>query len=191
MSEEHEGPKRASGGLSYIEVEAKFEIAPEQLQQVRGQLIDLGATPVAARQAEDNELYDFEDGRLRGSGCALRLRNYGNDHVLTFKGPVEPDPKLKKREELEIGFTSGPVIRQILLRLGLRVSFRYSKFREIFEVQWRGGPVQICLDETPVGIFVEIEGPPEAIHELAGQFGFGEYIKQSYIDLYTQRMKGA
>ncbi len=104
---------------------------------------------------------------------------------------MQPDPNLKKREELEIRFTSGPVIRQILLRLGLRVSFRYSKFREIFTLKWQGGAVEVCVDETPVGVFIEIEGPSDAIHQLARHFGFTDYIKESYIELYRQRMKGS
>ena len=176
---------------SHVEIEAKFEVVPGELERVKDQLIALGATLIARRQAEDNELFDFEDGRFRQFGCTLRLRSYGKDHLLTFKGPVQPDAKLKKRDELETAVTRGTVIRQILIQLGLRVTFRYSKFREIFQLQWQGGPLQVCLDETPVGAFVEIEGPAEAIHELARHLGFHDYIKQSYIDLYTQRLKGS
>lgn len=174
----------------YIETEAKFEVAQEQLERVRAQLIELGASLIASRETEDNELFDFEDGRLRVSGCALRLRSYGQNHLLTFKGPVQPDPHLKMREELESAVSSERAIRLILLQIGLRVSFRYSKVREIYNLRWSDATVQVCLDETPVGVFVEIEGAAQAIHELAGRFGFSEYIRQSYIDLYTERTRG-
>ncbi len=175
---------------TYVETEAKFEVTADEMERVKAELIAFGARCIATRQAEDNELFDFADGRLRVAGCALRLRIYGDNHILTFKGPVKPDPKLKKREELETAVSNGSVMRYVLLQLGLRVSFRYSKFREVFNLDWSGAPLQVCLDETPVGLFVEIEGPAEAIHTLASHFGFTQYITQSYIELYTQRLRG-
>jgi hypothetical protein len=42
------------------------------------------------------------------------------------------------------------------------------------------------VDETPLGTFVEIEGPPETIHEAARILGRGpeDYVLESYPDLY-------
>ncbi len=44
------------------------------------------------------------------------------------------------------------------------------------------------LDETPVGVFLELEGPPEWIDRTAGTLGFseGDYITLSYLELHRR-----
>ena len=44
------------------------------------------------------------------------------------------------------------------------------------------------LDETPIGVFVELEGPPDWIDRTARRLGFSpaDYIKASYARLYQQ-----
>ncbi len=175
----------------HIETEAKFEVTRGGLEKVRERLIQLGARPLSGPHQEENELYDFSDGRLARSGCALRLRSYAGESLLTFKGPVESHPLLKKREEIETHVERGEALRMILGRLGLAVSFEYRKTREILQIDCGGGgqPVQICLDETPVGCFVEIEGEAEDIKQLATHFGWTEFITKSYVDLYRERRR--
>ncbi len=173
----------------HIETEAKFEVTAEELELVREQLITLGAKRLAGPHNEENELFDFPDGRLAGSGCALRLRSYGGKSLLTFKGPVEADPLLKKREEIETRVERGNAVKKVLGRLGLVVSFGYRKTREILQMDHAGQPLQICLDHTPVGCFVEVEGEGEGIKQLAARFGWTEFITKSYIDLYLERRR--
>jgi adenylate cyclase class 2 len=173
----------------HIETEAKFEVRPSELESVREQLVEFGARPVAGRNTEENELYDFPDGRLARSGCALRFRLYAGESLLTFKGKVQSDPLLKKREEIETRVEHGEALKKILSRLGLIVSFGYRKTREVLEMERDGEPLQICLDETPVGCFVEIEGDAEGIKELAARFGWKEFITKSYVDLYRERRR--
>jgi hypothetical protein len=52
----------------------------------------------------------------------------------------------------------------------------------------------IELDETPIGTFVELEGPAEAIDRAAQELGFskGEYVLKNYLLLYMEdcRKKG-
>ena len=55
------------------------------------------------------------------------------------------------------------MLQKILEELGLHVWFRYEKYREEFSAD----DVVIAVDETPVGMFVEIEGGEDAIHETA------------------------
>ncbi len=173
----------------HIETEAKFEVRPGDLEKVRQQLIQLGARPFAGPHNEENELYDFPDGRLARAGCALRLRSYAGQSLLTFKGVVQSDPLLKKREEIETRVEKADALRTILGRLGLAVSFGYRKTREILQIEHGGQPLQVCLDETPVGCFVEIEGAAEGIKQLAARFGWTEFITKSYIDLYLERRR--
>jgi hypothetical protein len=47
------------------------------------------------------------------------------------------------------------------------------------------------LDETPAGVFLELEGEPAWIDEVAGKLGFTEpdYITASYIQLYVNHCK--
>lgn len=173
----------------HIETEAKFEIAPGELEQVRAQLIQGGARPVSGPHKEENELYDFPDGRLARSGCALRLRSYGGENLVTFKGPVESDPLLKKREEIETRVEQGEALQKILGRLGLTVSFGYTKTREVMEIEHNGHPLHVCLDQTPVGCFVEIEGHADGIKAMAARFGWTDFITKSYVDLYVERRR--
>lgn len=171
----------------HIETEAKFEVTAAELESVRERLIELGATKIAGPHTEENELYDFADGRLAHSGCALRLRSYAGRSLLTFKGPVEADPLLKKREEIETLVEQGDAMKRMLGRLGLVISFGYRKTREILRIDYAGQPLQVCLDNTPVGCFVEIEGEPDGIKQMAARFGWTQFITKSYIDLYRER----
>jgi adenylate cyclase class IV len=51
---------------------------------------------------------------------------------------------------------------------------------------WRQEEVLVCLDSTPVGAFVELEGSETAVESLAAQFGWTEFIRQSYVQLYLE-----
>jgi predicted adenylyl cyclase CyaB len=172
-----------------VETEAKFEIDPGQLPEIRRKLVELGASHVAGPHAEENQLFDFPDGRLRRSGCALRLRAYGGESLLTFKGPIQPHPTLKRREEIETRLEDGRAFKEVLDRLGLAVVFEYEKTREVLDLEREGRVVHVCLDETPVGAFVEIEAEPEAIEWLSSVFGWRDPIKKSYIEIYGERRR--
>ena len=47
----------------------------------------------------------------------------------------------------------------------------------------------MVLDETPIGNFLELEGPQRWIDEVARQLGYSrrEYIKDSYAALYREK----
>ena len=117
------------------------------------------------------------------------LRSYAGQSLLTFKGAVQADPLLKKREEIETHVERGEAVKKIFGRLGLVVSFGYRKTREILQIDHAGQTLQVCLDHTPVGCFVEIEGDAEGIKQLAAQFGWTEFITKSYIELYLERRR--
>ena len=72
----------------------------------------------------------------------------------------------------------------ILARAGYPAWFRYQKYREEF----RAPEVVIAVDETPVGVFVEIEGGEDAIHATAHALGKSatDYITDSYRFLFLQ-----
>ena len=75
--------------------------------------------------------------------------------------------------------------------------FRYEKYRTTFRLPdsnaWAKG-LLIELDETPIGTFVELEGPAAAIDRAAVELGFSnrDYILKNYLSLYVEdcRRKG-
>lgn len=163
-----------------IETEVKLKVA--SAEKAREALARIGASPTRARHIEDNLLFDFEGKVLRGRGHVLRLRETPAGAVLTFKGPYRVEDGLKSREEIEAGSPDGSALRAILNRLGFVPVFRYQKYRESFS--WKGQ--EIVLDETPIGIFLEIEGDAAGIHAAATALGFSpeDYLTDSYAALF-------
>jgi adenylate cyclase class 2 len=102
---------------------------------------------------------------------------------LTHKGPPEPG-KHKSREELELTATDPATLAAIFERLGFQRVFRYEKYRTEFQREKTG---TVTLDETPIGVYLELEGPPAWIDRTAHLLGFGQsdYILDSYGRLYV------
>jgi adenylate cyclase class 2 len=163
-----------------IETEIKLKVA--SVEAAHEALDRIGARATRARHIEDNLLFDLEGRVLRGRGHLLRLRETPSGAVLTFKGPHRVDGGIKSREEIEAGSADGSALRAILNRLGFVPVFRYQKYREAFA--WQGQ--EIVVDETPIGVFLEIEGDPAGIRAAATALGFGpsDYLTDSYAALF-------
>jgi adenylate cyclase class 2 len=73
---------------------------------------------------------------------------------------------------------------QILSQLGYEPTFRYEKYRTEFKNREGGG--SIVFDETPIGFYLELEGPAEWIDKTAAKLGFStaDYELKSYGALY-------
>jgi adenylate cyclase, class 2 len=143
----------------------------------------LGAMVSRGRHFEDNLLFDDVPGRLNAAGCVLRLRRRDpGPAVLTFKGEKRVVDGVRSRPETESEVADADAVQSILAGLGYEPRFRYQKFRESFV--WRDAEVEI--DETPIGTFVEIEGPIDTIHAAAEALGRGpkDYITESYVGLF-------
>ena len=167
-------------------MEVEVKIAVPDLAAIAARLDELGFHPVSERLFESNTIWDTPERSLRASGEIVRLREYGQQRVVTYKGVPQPG-KHKQREELESDLTSLGVLERIFTRLGLVPSFRYEKFRT--EYQRKGAPGMVTLDETPIGNFIELEGEPEWIDLTAHGLGFPEskYLTESYATLYVNR----
>jgi adenylate cyclase class IV len=52
-----------------------------------------------------------------------------------------------------------------------------------------GESTEVCIDETPVGTFVEIEGSAESIEAIASEMGWSkdQFINRNYVDLYKEQ----
>jgi adenylate cyclase, class 2 len=131
------------------------------------------------RVFESNLVLDGANRHLRQQGAMLRVRTVGNSGLLTFKGPTRPGPH-KNREELEVAVDEPGVAFAILKRLGFEVVFRYEKFRTGYRRE--GSQGHVLLDETPIGVYLELEGEPAWVDETARLLGFdpSDYIPASY-----------
>jgi adenylate cyclase class 2 len=204
---------RRAGRKFNKEIEVKVRIGDR-----RGflrQLSRLKAKLRRARVHEMNTLYDTGDGQLGRQGQMLRLRverpagrarsagrgtksaksakdRPASTGVLTFKGPANgaetnnPEP-YKVREEHELCFSNPEEMPKIFEALGLRPCFRYEKFRTTFSLP-EMAQLKLTLDETPIGLFAELEGEREEIDRAAEMLGFArsDYINKSYGALFVE-----
>jgi adenylate cyclase class 2 len=136
------------------------------------------------RVHEQNVVFDTPDQALRSRGELLRLRNSGGRTILTFKGRATIRTH-KSRVELETVVADSEMMRAILLSLGLKPHFWYEKYRTEYWLE--GSPGLATLDETPIGVFLELEGEPAWIDQAAESMGFAKtsYITYSYGSLYA------
>ena len=169
-----------------------------------------GAARGSGRVHEFNTLFDTATKSLKKRGQLLRIRtespatkaqrakvkNQTQQATLTFKGPVGNRGKgmgsaggHKVREELELEVSNRGSLASIFQGLGMRPWFRYEKFRTKYylpKAQRWARDLVIDLDETPIGTFVELEGPAGAIDRATRALGFAKrnYIVANYFVLY-------
>ena len=129
-----------------------------------------------------NSLYDLPGEVLRARKELLRLRKYGSDWTLTHKSGGQK-ARHSSRIELETEVADGKKMDAILRGLGYAPTFRYEKFR----AEWSDRKGQIVVDETPIGNFCEIEGPPRWIDATAKKLEVSpeSYITKNYATLFT------
>ena len=203
------------------EIEIKLKIS--DAKSLKRALKHLSAHPVGGgtgRVHEWNVIFDTPQGGLAKHGQLLRIRTetpeakskkgkgvIGQRTLLTFKRPLgggtaasghaQQHHRHKVREEFEVEVASAGVLTRIFEGLGMSGWFRYEKYRTTFRLpaasSWAKG-LLIELDETPIGTFVELEGPPSAIDRAAQELGYArrDYIMKSYLALYLEecRQKG-
>jgi len=207
-----------AGGLE-IEVKLKVgELvdAPERLTATKVRLEELGATVTHPREFEDNLAFDFPDRSIVRAGSLLRVRVMARGTLLTFKGPVAPalaglmsggaasptagappgtspapssaPAPMKARHETELMIPSNETdaLVAIIRGLGMQPVFQYQKYRTTWE--WKG--LHILVDETPIGIYLELEGDRALIEAGAQALGYrsGDFITKSYRDLYLEHL---
>ncbi len=197
------------------EIEIKLKI--NDPNSLRARLKRLGARLVGGgtgRVHEWNVIFDKPDGSLAKQGQLLRIRTETPERklkkpgkapaqrvLLTFKRPVaiaseasgnaQDNHRHKVREEFELQVTDADVLTKIFEGLGMKGWFRYEKHRTTFRLpaaaHWAQG-LLIEVDETPIGTYVELEGPPAAIDRAAQELGFTaqDYIVMNYLSLYVE-----
>ena len=91
---------------------------------------------------------------------------------------------MKLRDELETIIGDGVLLLRIFEELGFHIWFRYEKYREEFSHE----EVIVAIDETPVGVFVEIEGSEQGISTMVRALGRrpDDYVLDSYRGLFLK-----
>jgi adenylate cyclase class 2 len=172
--------------------ETEVKLAVKNPKGLRQLLTEQGFRIIQPRHFESNILFDFPDTRLRKLRCLVRLRYMGDQALLTYKGTPLRSRDYKIRPEYESKVEDGHRVHEILLHLGLQEMFSYEKYRTIYAPRGKrdasDGP-HLVFDETPLGTFIELEGPQRWIDEVARQLGYSrqDYIKESYAALYRKK----
>jgi len=149
--------------MQAAEIELKFCVA--DVGALRLAANRLGFRLVTDRTFESNTLYDTPDRKLFGRRQILRVRQYGARWTVTHKRQADggdSDLRYKTRIETESQVEDGAAMAEIFKQLGYGPVFRYEKFRT--ELELTEG--HLVLDETPIGVWAELEGPPEWIDAM-------------------------
>jgi adenylate cyclase class 2 len=139
-----------------IETEVKVRIPT--VEALRPLLEALGFQLQQRPALEQSTLWD-RSGELLQRGSALRTRRFAGVATTTFKGAKVPDALLKIRPEYETQVADLEAFEALLTALGYSPVLRMEKTREV----WVRAELEACLDQTPFGCFLELEGDAHAI----------------------------
>lgn len=143
------------------EIEAKFYLT--SLEAYKNRLESNNLKLVQTQIHEYNLSFDTPNFDLLHKDCILRLRQ---DSVakLTYKGTSDSSSGVTVRQEIEINVNSFDNARIFLEALGYCIHWKYEKYRTTYTYR----NLIITIDETPIGVFTEIEGEStESIREIA------------------------
>jgi len=174
--------------------ETEIKLLAHDRKQLGKRLSQLGFKVLKARHLESNYLFDFPDLRLGRSRCLLRLRFAQGEDLLTFKGPSLRRRWYETRREIETRVEDGVLLREALKSLGLKQVFIYEKYRTIYAEGHKAdlhGLPQAAYDETPIGNYLELEGPEKWIDAVATRLEYSrqDYITSNYLALYYQKCR--
>jgi adenylate cyclase, class 2 len=136
-----------------VEIEKKYRVSREQTEALRGRLAEVGAAARGGEEFEENTIYAGPglDPKTR----VLRVRRVGGRAVFTYKerGGGASAVKRNREEETEVKDADALLVGE--------------------DSTYHVGGAEVVLDELPFGLFVEIEGEEEAIHEVEALLNLG------------------
>lgn len=165
--------------------EVEVKIAVEDAAVIRSILRRAGFRVAKSRVFEQNLVLDDRAGSLKARAVLLRVRSAGKSIICTFKGESKPGIH-KRREERQFHADNFDECLALFRGIGFEQVFRYDKYRTEFARE--GEPGVVTVDETPIGVFMELEGPARWIDRTAKELGFSrpDYILASYVRLYLE-----
>jgi len=158
--------------MGVIETEIKFRVA--DVARLEAKLVTIGFQLVTPRSFESNTLYDTPDRSLRLKRELVRIRNYAGRWLLTHKRIPESgvaEDRHKHRVETETELSDGAALADVFASIGFVPVFRYEKWRTEWSDEQAAEHGHCVIDETPIGIFAELEGAPEWIDRVAQELG--------------------
>jgi adenylate cyclase class 2 len=141
-----------------IEIEKKYQLTPDECTQVVFTL-DESEARFIGEDLEENII--FTGGVLNEKQAVLRLRKIDSRTILTYKERIPTESDIKHQIEYETEVKDLEPVFKIFEALGFTRSLVYEKQRRT----WRFGEVEIVLDKLPFGLYMEIEGPVDAIRK--------------------------
>lgn len=171
--------------MQAAEIELKFSV--RDIRALRSAARALGFRLVTERTFESNVLYDTADRQLRARTEILRLRHYGERCIVTHKRMADGgdgDLRYKTRIETESAVEDCDALAEIFTHLGYGPVFRYEKFR----TEWEMGDGHLVLDETPIGVWAELEGQPMWIDAMLEKLGVAAELRttESYGKIFLR-----
>ena len=180
-----------------LEVELKFALTDEAA--VRRELLAFEVQWHAPEQQVDC-YFNHPARDFAQTDEAVRLRQMGDENVITYKGP-KLDAATKTRREIELPIPPGEdglkKFGELLEVLSFRRVAEVRKTRTKGKFTWQGWPVEVALDEVEqVGSFVELEIQAEendlpaartAILALAQQLHLTQQERRGYLEMLLAR----
>jgi adenylate cyclase class 2 len=171
--------------MSAVEIEVKFRVADSEALERK--LLALGFRRITPRTFEKNILFDTPDRSLRAQQAILRIRQYGGRWIVTHKClPRDHDASArhKHRVETETEVQDGEAMAVIFSKLGYKPAFVYEKWR----TEFADNTGHCVVDETPIGLFAELEGPGDWIDSIGKKLGVdpSEMMTLSYGRLFDE-----
>ena len=165
--------------------EVEVKVAVESAEGARKRLRAAGFRIVEKRVHERNIVLDDAGRSLKARNLLLRVRGAGGVVTCTWKGGEKAGPH-KRREEREFHSDDLENCLAVFKGIGYEPKFRYEKFRT--EYARTGDAGVVMLDETPIGNFMELEGPSRWIDKTARELGFSrdDFILLSYGRLFEK-----
>lgn len=176
-----------------FEVEQKFAV--ESLAETRERFRDMGAED--AGEESQIDLYLAHPSRdFAQTDEAFRLRQIGDELLVTYKGPkLKGDAKTRREIELPLGFGNGAFEshKEMYQLLGFKPVAEVRKRRAKATLTYNGRVAHIAFDQVEkVGSFVEVEMIADeselaevqnAVASLTQQAGLHEIVRESYLEL--------
>ena len=169
------------------EIEVKFKL--ENVDTVREKLKSLGGIPDEKIEQKTFSLFD-RFRFLSRKGIFIRTRKDGDKSTFTIKTRnLELQSQYAERNEFNVSVEDAEAVAEMLKLIGLEDLRILQKYRE----QWHelGEDVDVVIDYTPIGEFIEIEGEKKSIDEFIDAVGLGDLprITQAYWDVYRDSCK--
>jgi adenylate cyclase class 2 len=165
-------------------LEQEVKLAFASLEAARQAVDTAGGRLVRSRRLQQDRFLDTARLELSEQRLALRVRREPDLTTLTYKGVPQGGP-VKSREEIETTVADADALEVVFGRLGFTEQWRLEKHREDYVI----GDARVFIDDTPAGVFIEIEGTPALIQSTSALLGRtpADYILSSYRSLVVNK----